>query len=179
MHLIFLFVLIYYCNTCILKNCRTFQNSLFDLVHYFSPPALIYYGFVSDFMTIFFLLYTFFQMWKSSKLILFSKSLMKNMMLKLMISALTVLPDPSGICDNKPYAFIMGRCHDLVVSGHASNCFLCYYFCTTYHKRDWWYKYFLWYYTMMTCIWIIISRNHYTIDVVFSYFVSSHVFRGH
>lgn len=182
MIIFFLFFLIHFCNISILSNCPKTGNSLFDVIHFFIPKELVYLGFVSDILTIIILLFTINQMFKCGKLFLFAKSLLMNMTLKLFISMLTIMPDPSGICNIKPFAFIMGRCNDLVISGHASNSLLCYYFYNQYSNQnlDFGRKKKLdnlfWYFILCNCIWIIISRNHYTTDVVFSFFVSKFVF---
>lgn len=182
MIIFFLFILIYCCNTSILTNCPKTHDSLFDVIHLFIPRELIYFGFVSDILTILILLFTIFHMCQCGRLFLFGKSLLTNMTLKLLISMLTVMPDPSGICDIKPFAFIMGKCNDLVVSGHASNSLLCYYYYNEYanqnlsNERKKRLENLFWYFIVCNCIWIIISRNHYTTDVVFSFFVSRFVF---
>ena len=182
MIIFFLFILIHFCNMSILTNCPKTGDSLFDVIHLFIPKELVYFGFVSDILTIFILLFTLVHMCHCGKLFLFSKSLLTNMTLKLFISMLTIMPDPSGICDIKPFAFVMGRCNDLVVSGHASNSLLCYYFYHQYCNQNLSFERkrkldnLFWYFILCNCIWIIISRNHYTTDVIFSFFVSRFVF---
>jgi len=166
-------------NNFMLDHFSENSKPLFDLIHYVTPSRLKDYGYVSDTMTIMLLLYTFIELYTNDlrfrdvNLKYFRKCLVLCHFLKKLIGILTILPDPSGICAEKPLPLILGRCNDLSVSGHASSCILCYLFLREYGRRD-----FLFVYVVMTCIAIIISRNHYSVDVIFAYFLTNYIYQN-
>ena len=72
----------------------------------------------------------------------------------------------------KPFKIILGRCNDLPVSGHTSTSILCYYFLREYNEAN-----FIDYYVLINCLIIILVRNHYTIDVIFAFFMTSYLYQ--
>lgn len=79
--------------------------------------------------------------------------------------AFTLLPDPSQQCTRSPY---LGSCHDLVFSGHAAIATLATLHLEAFVLRSWEVvtRAFFRLNLAATCILIITSRNHYTVDVV-------------
>ena len=90
---------------------------------------------------------------------------------KKFVGMLTILPDSSGYCEEKSFQIILGRCNDLVISGHACTILTCYFFLSPYIKSS-----ILSIYVVLNLILIVLSRNHYTIDVIFSFFVTNFIF---
>ena len=142
-----------------------------DLLHSYYPPFQP--DWLSDVLVVLFVLFAvvFFFLRRDTTRLLRALILCLFMYsLKKIFSYLTILPDPSGRCHKKPWRWLLGDCHDLLFSGHAGIMFLfSFLLWDQLPSRSW--KYTLLAYNIVVCFLIILSRNHYTIDVVVSFFV--------
>jgi hypothetical protein len=168
---IFLILVLFWSNNYVLNNFANNNYKLFDLIHYLTPEYFIYFSPISDFMTITLLVVSSLFLYTKRLTLPFFKCILYCQLFKKLIGMLTILPDSSGNCESKNFQIILGRCNDLVISGHACTILTCYYFNRTYIK-----SYFLSLYVIINLILIVFSRNHYTIDVIFSFFVSNYIF---
>jgi ABC-type Fe3+-siderophore transport system permease subunit len=89
--------------------------------------------------------------------------------IKMVMTFVTVLPDPSGACHEKAKKAI-GSCNDLLPSGHMIAAFAVCIGLWPRLQSVWWKAVFgsltalLWFFTVAT-------KNHYTIDTLVSFFV--------
>lgn len=68
-------------------------------------------------------------------------------------------------------------CGDFLYSGHTVMCTLSYLFIKEYSPRwMWWYHWFCWLLSASGVICILVAHEHYSIDVVIAYFVTTRVF---
>lgn len=92
-----------------------------------------------------------------------------GMVIKMIMTSVTVLPDPSGSCHVKAKSSF-GFCHDLLPSGHMILAFAIFVGVWPRLQSKWWKALFvstivmLWFFTIST-------KNHYTIDTLVSLFV--------
>lgn len=178
----FIFIVLIFCifniNNYVLDTYSKNDVKLFDIVHYHSPEQLVEFGYVSDFLTILLLAHTIYKLYvklihfHDTNIYYFFKCLVLCQTVRKIITIMTILPDPSGICNEKPFKIILGRCNDLPVSGHTSTSILCYYFLREYGEVS-----FIYYYVLINCTIIILVRNHYTIDVIFAFFMTSYLYQ--
>ena len=87
-------------------------------------------------------------------------------LVKEICSTVTILPDPSDMCEEKG---TLGGCNDLMPSGHMSSLLIILFSCWPYMNNYW--KYIFTFLILFYSFLIIAVRNHYTIDVVMSWFV--------
>lgn len=169
---------IFHLNNYVLDTYSKNDEKLFDILHYYSPDKLVEFGFVSDFLTLFLLFHTMIRLYMKliyfhdTNIYYFFKCLVLCQTVRKVITIMTILPDPSGICHEKPFKIILGRCNDLPVSGHTSTSILCYYFLREYNEAN-----FIDFYVLINCLIIILVRNHYTIDVIFAFFMTSYLYQ--
>ena len=101
------------------------------------------------------------------------------LILKSLTSMLTILPDPSGMCHekhggNEILKCMFGTCNDLMFSGHAGTVILLTMILRPHIKFV---NFFLLScFVIILCLITSITCNHYTIDVVMSYFVAYFVY---
>jgi hypothetical protein len=171
--LLFIIVL-FMVNNYILTTYSNNNMKLFDTIHYITPIYFINLSPISDFMTFFLLITTCFFLYYKKSIYSFLKCIIMCQLIKKIVGISTILPDPSGHCNEKQFQFILGRCNDLVISGHACTILSCYYYLDYYINTK-----YVYYYVMLNMILIVISRNHYTIDVIFSYFVTNYILDNH
>ncbi|XP_064881220.1 phosphatidylcholine:ceramide cholinephosphotransferase 2-like [Oncorhynchus nerka] len=68
-------------------------------------------------------------------------------------------------------------CGDFLYSGHTVTLTLAYLFIQEYSpKKMWWYVWLCWLLSVVGVVCILIGHEHYSIDVVFAYFVTSRLF---
>jgi hypothetical protein len=168
---IFLISLLFISNDYILNNFADNNYKLFDLLHYLTPDYFTNLSPISDFMTITLLVISSIFLYNKHSVIPFYKCIVLCQLLKKFVGMLTILPDSSGYCEKKSFQIILGRCNDLVISGHACTILTCYFFLSPYIKSS-----ILSIYVILNLILIVLSRNHYTIDVIFSFFVTNFIF---
>jgi membrane-associated phospholipid phosphatase len=93
--------------------------------------------------------------------------------LKQLINALTILPDPSGLCGQRSYQW--GGCNELMPSGHCLLAFFVLFY--LWKKQPTW----LWTLEAVATAGLagttLAIRNHYTIDVVVSFLVAAFMSR--
>ena len=87
---------------------------------------------------------------------------------------LTILPKYKNCDINKKYKFISG-CYDKIFSGHFSSVFLA---TLLYLKYNWINMSTLVLINMINSISILLSRGHYTIDLVVAFFVTLFVYQN-
>lgn len=86
--------------------------------------------------------------------------------IKLFCSIVTILPDPSGFCHKKR---VLGGCNNLIPSGHVGTLFIIMFCLVPYMSISW--KIIFSVVIMFYALCVIVVRNHYTIDVIMSWFV--------
>ena len=168
---IFFISLLFISNHYILNNFADNNYKLFDLLHYLTPDYFTNLSPFSDFMTITLLVISSIFLYNKQSVIPFYKCIVLCQLFKKFVGMLTILPDSSGYCEEKSFQIILGRCNDLVISGHACTILTCYFFLSPYIKSS-----ILSIYVILNLILIVLSRNHYTIDVIFSFFVTNFIF---
>jgi len=96
------------------------------------------------------------------------------MFLRAISFSVTLLPDSSGMCQLSTH---LGSCFDLLFSGHSTIMILCCLLLSQFFDIQLKWKIALFANTGITSFLIILCRNHYTIDVLYSilmtYFVYS------
>lgn len=85
----------------------------------------------------------------------------------------TLLPDSSGMCQMSNH---LGGCFDLLFSGHSTIMLLCCLLATEYFSFAKKWKLLLFANTGITSFLIILCRNHYTIDVLYSILMTYFVY---
>lgn len=95
--------------------------------------------------------------------------LMYCIVIKMLLTAITILPDPSGICEIKS-KYNIGHCNDLLPSGHMLFVFVIYFVLYPRLSNVMNGLYIL----QILLLWFITiaSRNHYTIDTIVSFFIA-------
>jgi len=88
--------------------------------------------------------------------------------------SVTLLPDSSGMCQLSTH---LGSCFDLLFSGHSTIMLLCCLLLTEYFSFDIKWKLCLFANTGITSFLIILCRNHYTIDVLYSILMTYFMYR--
>jgi hypothetical protein len=139
------------------------QQPLPDLIHQMTPNMSKYEKCI-DMLPIVvgvIVLYLSFVDGTYSDLLDMSRLLSIMYLLRIFTTRATILPSP--ICTKERAASAIGGCHDCVFSGHTATMLLMAYF--VYKRRaDW-----LWPlvgYSILSTLAIVVTRSHYTIDVV-------------
>lgn len=83
--------------------------------------------------------------------------------------SVTLLPDSSGMCQLSNH---LGGCFDLIFSGHSTISFLCTLLLCKHYPLYKELKWLLHFNNLLTCFLIVVCRNHYTIDVIISLFMT-------
>jgi hypothetical protein len=91
------------------------------------------------------------------------------MFLRGIFFSVTLLPDSSGMCQLSNH---LGGCFDLIFSGHSTISFLCTLLLCKHYPLYKEIKWLLHANNLLTCFLIVVCRNHYTIDVVISLFMT-------
>lgn len=87
-------------------------------------------------------------------------------LLRIIMCRMTIFPSP--ICNNSRKSQAIGGCHDCMFSGHTSLTLLIAYHIYKCFPST---KYVLLSYCIICSLFIIVSRSHYTIDVVVAWLV--------
>lgn len=88
--------------------------------------------------------------------------------------SVTLLPDSSQMCHRSEH---IGSCFDLIFSGHSSIMILSCYIINEFYKPSFKLNLLLNFNNLITCILIVLVRNHYTIDVVLSLIITDYIYR--
>jgi hypothetical protein len=88
--------------------------------------------------------------------------------------SVTLLPDSSGMCQLSTH---LGGCFDLLFSGHSTIMLLCCLLLDQFYDIQLKWKLALFANTGITSFLIILCRNHYTIDVLYSILMTYFVYR--
>jgi hypothetical protein len=88
--------------------------------------------------------------------------------------SVTLLPDSSGMCQLSTH---LGGCFDLLFSGHSTIMLLCCLLLNQFYDIQLKWKMVLFANTGITSFLIILCRNHYTIDVLYSILMTYFVYR--
>lgn len=165
------------CTSCSEKNINS--KPLYDIIH-INVPNLKHEYWIGDFLVILLLLLFIY------KVVLYKLDIVNIIMmfialqiLKSITSMVTILPDPSGMCENKHggsecLKLLFGNCNDLMFSGHAGFAFLC--LMILYPHVNIITYLLLLLYVLILCIVTILTCNHYTIDVIMAFFVSYFIY---
>jgi hypothetical protein len=96
------------------------------------------------------------------------------MLLRGISFSVTLLPDSSRMCHLSNH---LGSCFDLLFSGHSTIMFLCSLLLSSHFPLSLKWKVFLFSNTIITSFLIIVCRNHYTIDVLYSILLTYLIFK--
>ncbi len=96
------------------------------------------------------------------------------MLLRGISFSVTLLPDSSRMCHLSNH---LGSCFDLLFSGHSTIMFLCSLLLSSQFPMSSKWKVFLYSNTAITSFLIIVCRNHYTIDVLYSILFTYLIFK--
>ncbi len=174
----FSIILIYFSIVYILAFCKKFiynksllfynnypEKPLYDLLQSIIPYHQ-YSIYASEIILAIFIIIIVFTFYKKRNAIIFSHFIILLAFIQIfrsIIFSLTLLPDSSQNCS---FGIISGSCNDLLFSGHISAVLLILLFIYKYNllpKK--YFKYFLLLFIFMI-IFIISSRNHYSIDIL-------------
>jgi len=86
----------------------------------------------------------------------------------------TILPKNS-ICDIKKTSSFRGGCYDKVFSGHFSLGLLA---SLMLYKNNYINYLFLIFFNLINALFIILARNHYTIDIIVSFFITLFIYQN-
>lgn len=96
------------------------------------------------------------------------------MLLRGISFSVTLLPDSSRMCHISNH---LGSCFDLLFSGHSTIMFLCSLLLSSHFPLSLKWKVLLFSNTAITSFLIIVCRNHYTIDVLYSILLTYLIFK--
>jgi len=148
------------------SNCD--KDKLPDILHYYLPDCEEYYLYVEIFYFVIIIGSIVFSILKANLIVWYEIVLLIIIFsfIKIICSFLTILPDPSGICENKK---TYGYCNELMPSGHMAT-LLIIIFCLWNFMNDKTKIVYI-FLTILYAIGIISVKNHYTIDILMSFFV--------
>jgi len=95
------------------------------------------------------------------------------MLLRGICFSTTLLPDSSQMCTTSSH---IGSCFDLIFSGHSTAVILSTKVMTEFFNIDYLLSLLFDFNTVITCILIVLCRNHYTIDVIVSVLATNYVY---
>ena len=95
------------------------------------------------------------------------------MVLRSICFSSTLLPDSSQMC---LFSKHIGSCYDLIFSGHSTAILLSTYIIIDYFKINKILKHLLHINNFITCLLIIVCRNHYTIDIIVSILATNYFY---
>ena len=110
--------------------------------------------------------------------ILFIKYFTILLLIKIILMNVTILPDPSKRCKNGTNIFtilFMGGCNDLIFSLHMTIVLLILHFLK---KNKLITEKYAMIYSLLQAFFIIFTHNHYTIDVILAFIITSFVING-
>ncbi len=184
MKIIFLLLLIFISNFICYKNGHSFykyidetkQNKVFDLSFYLLPKLKLSSNVknIINWLTILILIVPLFinkstsSNWKLSKEII--KIFIPVAIIRAITINLTILP-PNSKCDLSDFSInelVHGHCYDKLFSGHLAITLICMY---VYLNNNIVSKYYAMASIMFVILYMLISKGHYTNDLVFSFFV--------
>ncbi len=181
---IFFYIIFFYfgpfCKNKIYENAKLFykhykQKRLYDIFHNIIPYT-IYSKYLSEICALFIIISsTIFFILKPNILFLSSLLILVSILLimKCIIGLITLLPDSSGNCT---YSNLFGSCNDLLFSGHVSKILILLLLVDYYNVIPNYVSYI--YYILFVCmiLFILSSRKHYSIDIIFGIIVSLFIF---
>jgi len=143
------------------------KHPLYDLGHSIFPDLRQYF-YIGDFLAISFIGIAFLAVEEADMIKVWKEIILVYsifLLIKLAMSSMTILPDPSGMCIEKP----IGRCNDLMPSGHLGLAFVVMFAVWNYTTAIW--KVVVG--CLLAALWFITvaARNHYTIDTIASGFI--------
>lgn len=154
---------------------------LYDIIHANSPNCKQFYW-IGDFLVCILLMYFMCMVYiHDIDIVHILIMFLLLQVLKSITSMVTILPDPSGMCNSKHggkdiLKKLFGNCNDLMFSGHTGFAFLCLLILRPYLQLT---SYFILYiFIFILCLVTITTCNHYTIDVIMSYFVAYFVYNS-
>lgn len=157
-------------------ECENINDKpLFDLIHKIFGDLKQYYM-LGDVLVSLLIAFTVFVFYKKRLDVLeFIIMLLMLTLLKCITSMVTILPDPSGMCESKhggkkTLKAIYGTCNDLMFSGHTGTAFLILLYLKD-HVGNFAFG-ALTLYVLILCFITVVTHNHYTIDVIMSFFVA-------
>lgn len=170
-----------------IKNCVSCSDQdinakpLHDIVHS-NTPNMKHFYWIGDFLVCSLLTYLFCMVY-IHKIDIVNVIIMFLLLqvLKSITSMVTILPDPSGMCNSKHggkdiLKKLFGNCNDLMFSGHTGFAFLCLMILRPYLQP--FSCFILYIFVCILCLVTITTCNHYTIDVIMSYFVAYFVYHN-
>jgi len=173
--LIIVVVLIKYYSIQNISKCSCNEKPLFDVVHNNIPDLREHYW-VGDLLITLLLLFSLYVfVVHGADLTNIAVMFLVLILLKAITSMVTILPDPSEMCaekhgGRKSVKAVYGTCNDLMFSVHTGTAFLLLFLLYDYISPTAFGLLCL--YVGMLCIVTIVTKNHYTIDVIMSFFVA-------
>lgn len=149
----------------IFYNSKTNKNKVYDICHEYFPhiPGFEYASDIVLLLTIVYLVYSNYKLVYDAigyvLIIYFIRFITVN---------LTVLPKNSICKINDSAIMFRGGCYDKIFSGHFAVTYL---LTLLLHENNYINTYVLWAINIINGLFIIVSRNHYTIDIAVSLFV--------
>jgi hypothetical protein len=146
-------------------NSKTNKNKVYDICHEHFPhiPEFEYASDIVSLLTFAYLVYSNYKLVYDAigyvLIIYFIRFITVN---------LTVLPKNSICKLNDSAMMFRGGCYDKIFSGHFAVTYL---LTLLLHENNYINTYLLWAINIINGLFIIVSRNHYTIDIVVSLFV--------
>lgn len=168
---------IHKCVTCEDLN----EKPLFDIIHRLFPSMTDYYwlGDVLITLLVFFAAYVIYR--KKLDVSVIILMVLMLFLIKCITTMVTILPDPSGYCvekhgGKKTLKAIYGTCNDLMFSGHTGLAFLILFILQKNVSKTAFALLAM--YVSILCFITVVTKNHYTIDVIVSFFVAFFVFNA-
>ncbi len=169
-----------FCKSKMYENAKLFykdyeEKRLYDIFHNIIPYTK-YSTYLSEICASFIIISsTIFFILKPNILFLSSLLILVSILLvmKCIIGLVTLLPDSSGNCT---YSHLFGSCNDLLFSGHVSKILILLLLVDYYNVIPNYVSYI--YYILFLCmiLFILSSRKHYSIDIIFGIIVSLFLF---
>jgi PAP2 superfamily C-terminal len=144
-------------------------DKLSDVIHTYGPDWSKYYQYAEIFFYIIILLFIVYATASKKLFVLYEIGFLLAFFyfIKITCTLVTILPDPSGKCETKN---TLGDCNELMPSGHLSSLLIILFSLWPYIDNKYWKMLFVSLISIYSFV-IIAVRNHYTIDVVISWFV--------
>lgn len=163
-------------------SCESLNDtSLFDIIHQSLPNITELYWVGDVLLTILVVFAVYIISNSNIDIYLVVLMFLVMFLIKCITTTVTILPDPSGICTNKyggnkTLKAIFGTCNELMFSGHTGVAFLLLFILQKH--VNWFLFVILSLYVAILCYITVVTRNHYSIDVIVSFFVSYFVFHS-
>ena len=143
-----------------------YKQPLYDVIHSLTPN-LSRFEAIIDLFPIIIGIYTFYTMLKNkANISALIRSIAIIYILRAITTRVTILPSP--ICEKLKVVSAVGGCYDCIFSGHTALMLIFAYYI---YKQNPKHKPYLIAYCILGSVFIIVTRSHYTIDVLVAWIV--------